>query len=693
MDGDQLNPEISFNVVLAADARCGSTDYVDDQIWELQLTGEPKAFLLHTSMGLRVGDLRIFPVFHYDDQEIQDPLSLKHPPRPIKIFPNYIHLECSPFEHLSVSIEIWVPESHAITSRILLKNRDRKPHRVGVELASMMDSMDKGQPMGLSKMGMNWILSGSSRGVAPVIFMSGGTKPGTGYSPGLLTEFMLASGEEKRITWALSGSRDEAQSLERAREICNQPWESNIKLLEKINLDSELVIRTGKPGWDAALFYSMNTAKRLIHHGTNQLSFPTCVLSRNIDQGYSIRGNGSDYGYLWEGPTALDAWYFAHLLSFGEATFCKGLIGNFLESQQENGKLVFRAKTNKTPLWHHAQPLLAKMTEMVYGDDADVTGLQSIFPGLVKYFSFWLSPMMDKDQDGIPEWSHFLQTGLEDLPIFHQVQGFREVNPSNYLESPALLAMLFSECQSLIHLACKLGKNEILVELDQISMKLKGLLEVCWDEKFHTYRHIDHISHTWTSGERFCVLNGSKSHLIRRNNKPNSRFVVEYKKKIKPDFRIKIVGRLGQSIISEELSSKNFAINGQKNIAITRNVFSYVERIVVKGISENGTVWIRRPDISQLDISLLLPLWAGMVDQDRADEMVKKGLVHRLGSQFGLAMLITQNRKQVYEQINSINFPWNTFVIEGLLRYGYQREAGRIFEQLLRCCETAFRKR
>jgi hypothetical protein len=692
MDVLPLDHEDFYNLVLSADARCGFTDYVDDQTWELQLTGEPSAILLRTSMGLRVGDLRVFPIFHFDDQEIQDPYFFAHPPQFIRIFPDYIHLDCSPFEHLEVSIEIWVPESHAISARLTLINHDRKPHRVGTELASLMDSMEKGSPMGLTKLGMNWVLSGSSRGVFPVIFMSGGTKPGTGYAPGLLSESMLAAGEEKRITWALAGCRDALKSLEKAREICNRPWESSIQVLEKLNRDSELIIRTGRPGWDAALFYSMNTAKRLIHHGTGQISVPTCVLSRNTDQGYSMRGNGSDYGYLWEGPTVLDAWYFTHLLLSGESTFYKELISNYLESQQENGKLGFRINANKTPRWHHAQPLLATMTELVYGDDSDIDGLQKVFPGLVKYFFYWLSPVMDKDQDGIPEWSHFLQTGLEDLPIFHQGSGDKEDYPSKYIESPALLAMLYAECQSLIHIAHKIEKNELLIELDQISEKLKGLLEESWDEKIHSYRHLDHISHTWTSGERYCVLKGSQSHLIRRANTPNSRFVVECRKKIDHNLQVKMVGRYGRIMISEELSSKDFTTNGQTNIAITRNVFSHIERIVIKGISEKEKVIIRRPDISQLDISLLLPLWAGMVDPDRAKEMVNKGLVHRLESDFGLVMLLPQNRKILHEQINSIHFPWNTFVIEGLLKYGYQREAGKLFEKLLLCCETSLRK-
>lgn len=691
MDAFVLKPKCPCNLVLAADARSGLTDYVDDQIWELQFMGEPKALLLYTSMGLRAGELRVYPVFHFDDDEIQDPFFFKHHPQVTRIFPSYVCLDCSPFEHLTVSIEIWVPESHAIAARLLLKNTDRRPHRVGMELASTMDSMDKGQPMGLSKLGMNWILGGSSRGVAPVIFMSGGTKPGTGYAPGLLSEFMLASGEEKRITWALAGSNDEFRSLEMARDICNLPWESNIKVLEKVNLDSQLEIRTGKPGWDAALYFSMNATKRLIHHGTTQLLFPTFVLSRNPDQGFSVIGNGSDYGYLWEGPTVLDAWYMMHLLLTVGKTFCKGFIRNFLSTQEESGKLGFRLNVNKTPILHHAQPLLATMTEQVYGNDSTISELQEVFPGLMKYFFYWFSPMMDKDQDGFPEWSHSLQTGLEDMPIFHQAKGEKEDYPSEYLESPALLAMLFSECQCLIHIARKLGKNEVLVELDQVSVKLKGLLESCWDPKLHSYHYLDHITHSWTSGERFCVLQGAKSHRIRRAIKPNSRFIIEFTGKVMNDLFIKIIGRFGQTEISEEISLKDFSLNSKKGIAITRNVFSHIERVIVRGIKDRECVIIKRPDLSQLDISLLLPLWAGMVDDERAKEMVKKGLVPRLESAFGLTMIPLQKNRKLRQRKNYINLPWNTFVIEGLLRYGYQKEAIRLFEKLLRCCETTLK--
>ncbi|MBE0698261.1 MAG: hypothetical protein IH586_15185, partial [Anaerolineaceae bacterium] len=53
-----------LTLTLAADARLVTTNYSDDQIWELSLGGgEPAALALQTTYGLRAHWLRLFPRF------------------------------------------------------------------------------------------------------------------------------------------------------------------------------------------------------------------------------------------------------------------------------------------------------------------------------------------------------------------------------------------------------------------------------------------------------------------------------------------------------------------------------------------------------------------------------------------------------------------------------------------------------
>ena len=67
--------------ILAADARCGPTDYVNDQIWDLHLEGsEPPSLAMRTTFGLRARSLRLFPRFVEGDTSIEDPLIFNTPP-------------------------------------------------------------------------------------------------------------------------------------------------------------------------------------------------------------------------------------------------------------------------------------------------------------------------------------------------------------------------------------------------------------------------------------------------------------------------------------------------------------------------------------------------------------------------------------------------------------------------------------
>ena len=58
---DSGNP---ISLTIAADARLSTTNYLDDQIWELTLNNsEPPSLALETTYGLRAAKVRLFPRF------------------------------------------------------------------------------------------------------------------------------------------------------------------------------------------------------------------------------------------------------------------------------------------------------------------------------------------------------------------------------------------------------------------------------------------------------------------------------------------------------------------------------------------------------------------------------------------------------------------------------------------------------
>ncbi len=87
-------------------------------------------------------------------------------------------------------------------------------------------------------------------------------------------------------------------------------------------------------------------------------------------------------------------------------------------------------------------------------------------------------------------------------------------------------------------------------------------------------------------------------------------------------------------------------------------------------------------DFTSEDISLLLPLWAGVPDADKAKAIIEGPLLTRYLQPQGLTVC-PPDRCPPDSASGGVNLPWNRFVIEGLLRYGYRGEATHITTNLM----------
>ena len=119
----QFTPEHPVSLTIAADARLGPTNYVNDQIWRVNLgNSDPPAVALETTFGLRARLCRIFPRFILNGQVVNDPAHFSHPITIQKYYPNYICLSFKPFSSINVRQEFWVPGSQVIAGRTKLTN-------------------------------------------------------------------------------------------------------------------------------------------------------------------------------------------------------------------------------------------------------------------------------------------------------------------------------------------------------------------------------------------------------------------------------------------------------------------------------------------------------------------------------------------------------------------------------------------
>jgi len=108
---------------IAADTRLSSTDYRDDQIWEvLPGSGESAALALQTRFGGRAGLVSLVPMWLHDGRSIYQAQAYSQPPYLTGFAPGYLRFEAALTPHLALQTEYWAMESHAIGVRYTLAN-------------------------------------------------------------------------------------------------------------------------------------------------------------------------------------------------------------------------------------------------------------------------------------------------------------------------------------------------------------------------------------------------------------------------------------------------------------------------------------------------------------------------------------------------------------------------------------------
>jgi len=481
-------------ITLAADARTTRVDYCDDQIWALSIGGgEPPALAVQTTYGLRARSMRLFPRYVNDHQVIINPESYHRPPNVRLFFPNYLRINYAPLPDIDVDSEYWVPDSKAIAGRLTFTNRSSDTQGFRLDWVAQL-APTEGQRMAPVEMQLAPLLLGETANLKPVVFMTGGATAISSPRPALSIDITLSPGETRQLTWCHAALSDGEASFALVRSLIARPWDAEIARLELLNA-SQVEIYTGEADWDAALAFSQNLALGLFVGPETALPAASFVLTRQPDFGYSLRGDGNDYNHLWNGQPALEAYYLASLLLPGGAKLLQGVLRNYVASQDESGGIDWKPGLAGQRSRLMAPPLLASLALRIYLQSEDLDFLQEINPQLLDFLHAWFTPEHDLDGDGVPEWDHPMQAGLEDHPVFSHWHTWALGADLAAAESPALCSLLYQECRALIQIAEILGRREPIPALQSIADHLAIVVENAWDEQKFTYPYWDRDSH------------------------------------------------------------------------------------------------------------------------------------------------------------------------------------------------------
>jgi hypothetical protein len=682
---------------IAADARCGPTDYTNDHIWELALRGgDPPGLSVETTFGLRARQLKIFPRFTEGDNAISDPDQFEGAPKVHQFFPNYLSLSCSPYTGIDVNLEYWVPDSHAIAGRIHIKNTRLSARLLCLELVCMLSSGDGGERMVPEEIEAATVLSGQSSELAPTLFMTGGPTSGAGPYPALTLDIELPPGGERSFIWVLASLDDPLDSFKMARQVATRHWDKDIARLEIIN-GGLIEIETGDPAWDAAFALSQKCAYNLIVGPSDHLPHASFVSSRQPDHGYSRRGDGSDYGHLWNGQTPLETDFLVSFLLPAFPEMAKHLFNNFLSTQKQGGFIDWKPGLGGQLGGVLATPILAQTAWRIYQATEDKQFLSEVYTPLLSFVQAWFSADQDRDGDGIPEWSHLMQSGIEEHPTFSQGPSWSQGVDITFSESPALCALLHNEIHILMRMASILDRTLPISSLQSLADLLSSAVEAAWDQDAAMYR-------TWDSETHFS---SSKQHLAERIG-PGEIYLEKYFE-YPVRLLVSITGQSGTprqanvfihgensagKNIVEHFSSEQIQWRLQQTFLTSQRVYAHLEYLDIREIGPDDRVAVEVVDLANLDYSLFLPLFARIPTAETAALIVRQALLDpgTFWGAYGVPLCADSGDSDRDSSCDNTSIIWCSLIGKGLLNYGYRKEAADLVSRLMSAITTQLSK-
>lgn len=685
-----LTPRDPYALRLAADARLTPTDYADDHIWELTLTGgEPPALALRTTYGLRARDMRLFPGFAEAGRVITDPAEFVTGPAVRASFVNYHRLTFEPLPALAVTAHYWAVNSHVIAGQFTLLNQSAEPRRLRILLSALLKAIENPKNIGVVKREDTYALEGQTGNLTTLTLIDGPVDHEPAPHPTLARLCDLEPGETADLRWASAARPNLEDGHQLIRDVFAREWEGELARIELLNA-SLLEIETGDKDWDAAFMFAQTVALRSYVGPTPHLPHPSFVFTRHPDKGYSRTGDGSDHNWQWDGQVATEAYINLPQITPAAPDLAKGVLRNWLAVQDDHGFIDWKPGLAGQRNRALCIPLLATIAWQIYEQTEDRDFLAEVYPGLRRFLEVWFSNKYDRDEDGVPEWSHTIQSAFDDNPSFTRLRPWAQGADISLAEAPDLAGYLFRECHSLRHMAALLELPPDPA-LAQRAAVLQSAVEATWRDATASYHYADRDSHEVAPGEVLATGRGNLSVEVHRRFSPSARILVKAigPRDARPQMEVTLAGRgkRGRHRV-ETLRRSHVSWYFGVGTTSSEKLYAELERVEVSGLSDEFEVTVSVVDYLRQDQTLLLPLWAGIPDLGRAEQLVRRTVLdpERYWRPYGIPNCSAQDpayKPDNREGSGGVWLMWNTMLGEGLVHYGYRAEAAELIARLM----------
>ena len=671
--------------ILATDGTFTTFHPENDQVWELQMPqNEVYPFCLHTTYGLRARSMCLFPVVSIGNQHFHHPSTFHSPPNVTQYLPDSVKVQSAPIETCQFTFEAHLPAEDIIVGGVTFNNTGADFLSMTLDLALILVSMSQGTAAYPDREGINQVITGQTRDLAPVLFMTGGPSAISSPYPALSIPIHLAAGQSRTLTWALATKSSRDDSLDAARKVAASPWRERVQQRARFHAARTLQVQTGHPGWDAAFTQAQTEAQLHWVGKPDKSGSPFFLRSRLPDDApdSALQHDRRDDLSL------LEAFHLRHVLLPTRPDQLSTVLTNFLSRQKEDGSIFSERNAFAFSRSFHECPLLASLALKRYEISGSSEQLQQSFAALCHALDPWLATGETPGAAAGFAWEDTRQlqmdTGLFNFDIWEETGHGLDIRTA---ESPALLSMLLLETSALARIAKLIGEDAAEEKYHNLVESLSQRVRQCWEEQLGSfiYRDIEsgltpdrelfypgRIQKELTIGKTFLKPQRLQLHLIASDDHTRACII-----------RFSGTDPNGEPIEEVFKSHDLRWVMGRAHLT-SQVRYKSIRAISFEGLQPEDRFVLETADLAQPDITCLLPLLTHAPTQEMLEKLfANREILPGDDRLFGLPEAWKARNTLPPALTIRSNVIWNTLIIEGLLQSGQHELAGAVFSRLM----------
>jgi hypothetical protein len=675
-----FTPNDPFSLILAQDKIGENQDSWIENVWEIQFErGELGGISLYTTFSMRALGIRITPVFSFQNENRINTNQFHKQPLVKSACTSYARISTEIYPGVSAELSYWIPDSGSICGLVSINNEATNALKGSLQFIVDLKPLPGGEFISGIEIDKNFFLAGKTQNIAPVFYLSGNSHQGQFGGSSVESGFNIKPNDTRQFEWCLAFKETQANSVNEIQNFKFENFEKETTRVRLANASNQFIINTGNPEWDKVFLTSQKTGNQLIKQRSSQDQ--TTFLFDSVhpeQQNFSPEENWR----LSSRITPLQLWYFSQVLPSRFEPIESGLM-EFLLAQKDDGFIPNNLSLENPQSKHHAFPILAKISYELFSQKTDSKDLSFVLEKLVRYLKKWFE---DKESNSSPYWENPLQSLYEDLPIHNIFTDKKTPVPTRWIDSPFLNTLLYQECNFCIKLA-----NHFSVELPEreyLEHQKKYLLDQIldsWSSNLSIYRYRDIRTKRTYQKKTILKVNQAGTFLVEKDLKTPIRLsiAVVMNKEFSRNIQVKIVGSIEDEEIIETISARKFFWGNLFGYATTEFLFDKVNHVEITHLPEENALEIYTSNYSQIDLTCCLPISIESIPTHQKNKLVSNCLEVKFLSSYGLALVPKGKNTSLDRQLNVVDFPLNSLIIEALIQNQNKELGYKIFEKMM----------